>query len=340
MTHELAVLRPVQLSDLDALHSLAQCALPGLTSLSKDRRTLTHLIEDSLRSWEMHSDTPSNEFYLFVLEIISSKQIIGTSSIIARVGLKSPFYCYRLNRVEKHSKALDIQTVNPILELMETRHGPSEVGTLFLHPDFRGKGYGRLLSLGRFMFMACFPNRVDTTVIAEMRGISDDEGISPFWESLGRHFFQMSFPIADQLSSQDKQFIADLMPRYPIYAHLLSQEAQDVIGKPHPATIPAQRLLESEGFRYSHQVDIFDAGPKLSVLRDSIRTISDCQTLPIQIQSESRGSQYLICNGNPNRFRVVSNQASILDNSLVTSNHALQPLYLDSKDTVWTSPIQ
>ena len=75
-------------------------------------------------------------------------------------------------------------------------------------------------------------------------------GNSPFWEWLEAHFFSMDFPTADYLSGiGNKVFIAELMPRYPIYTNLLSQEAQDVIGHVHEKTRPALRLLEREGFR-------------------------------------------------------------------------------------------
>lgn len=70
-----------------------------------------------------------------------------------------------------------------------------------------------------------------------------------------------------------KAFIAELMPKHPIYTHFLSEEAQAVIGEVHPQTAPARAVLEKEGFRYRHYIDIFDGGPTLECDIDRVRAI-------------------------------------------------------------------
>jgi arginine N-succinyltransferase len=123
---------------------------------------------------------------------------------------------------------------------------------------------GSVLSKGRFLFMAEHAARFSHDVIAELRGVVDEQGRSPFWESLGRHFFSMDFGEADTLTGMGhKSFVAELMPKHPLYSSFLTPEAQAVIGVTHPLTVPARRLLESEGFRYDRHIDIFDAGPTL-----------------------------------------------------------------------------
>ena len=107
------------------------------------------------------------------------------------------------------------------LTLVEEHNGPCEIGSLFLHPDYRRDGNGRLLSLSRFLFMAEHRQRFEPQVIAEMRGVIDDQGRSPFWDAVGKHFFEIDFPKADYLSMVNKKFIADLMPRHPLYVPLL-----------------------------------------------------------------------------------------------------------------------
>ena len=100
------------------------------------------------------------------------------------------------------------------------------------------------------------------TIIAEMRGVSDEEGHSPFWQWLQEHFFTIDFPTADHLIGiGNKVFISELMPKHPIYANLLGKEAQEVIGQVHEKTKPALKLLEKEGFEHRGYVDLFDAGP-------------------------------------------------------------------------------
>lgn len=124
------------------------------------------------------------------------------------------------------------------------------------------------------MFMAAFRDKFNDKVVAEMRGVIDEHGYSPFWQSLGKRFFSMDFSRADFLcGTGQKAFIAELMPKHPIYTHFLSQEAQDVIGQVHPQTAPARAVLEKEGFRYRNYIDIFDGGPTLECDIDRVRAI-------------------------------------------------------------------
>ncbi len=99
-----------------------------------------------------------------------------------------------------------------------------------------------------------------------MRGVIDEQGYSPFWESLGKRFFAMEFSRADYLcGTGQKAFIAALMPKHPLYIDFLSPEAQAVIGKVHPQTAPARTVLEKEGFRYLNYIDIFRRRPDSGV---------------------------------------------------------------------------
>lgn len=80
----------------------------------------------------------------------------------------------------------------PTLFLSNDHTGSSELCTLFLDPDWRKEGNGYLLSKSRFMFMAAFRDKFNEKVVAEMRGVIDEHGYSPFWQSLGKRFFQWS----------------------------------------------------------------------------------------------------------------------------------------------------
>jgi len=156
-------------------------------------------------------------------------------------------------------------------------NGPGEIGTLFLDPKCQGLGLGGLLSRSRFLFMAQFPGFFEKTIVAEMRGVVDDNGSSPFWEAIGSHFFGIDFQRADYLSMKNKQFIAELMPRHPLYVAMLPTKAQRVIGEVHPNTLPALRMLQKEGFSFNGLVDIFEAGPLVSCKRHKIRTVRESQ---------------------------------------------------------------
>lgn len=269
------VIRPVTLDDLESLYALSEEATYGLTTLPHDRDLLAKRITGSLDGFSKLSESPRGEPYLFVLEDISTGNIIGTTGVVSKVGGFEPFYAYRIEESLHESKALKVKKTIGTLHLYTDHDGPSEIGTLFLAPESRGGGRGRLLSLIRFLFMAEFPKYFGKEVIAELRGFIDDEGRSPFWDALGKHFFDVDLATADVLSATNKRFIADLMPTHPIYIPLLPSEAQAVIGTVHEHTKPARKLLEGEGFRFNGMVDIFEAGPVLACKTSRVRAVHD-----------------------------------------------------------------
>ena len=291
-------IRLVRPADLDSLVELAGETTFGLTTLTPDPERLARRIEQSDAG-----DAP-----LLVMVDDAEGHVIGTAGLFTHVGdsqTAEPFYAYRLERTVHHSETLGVHNEVDALHLAKLFDGPTELGTLFLHPDYRGGGNGRLLSLSRFMLVARDVERFDRQFIAELRGVIDDRGHSPFWDGLGRHFFQVDFPIADILSSQDKKFIAELMPTHPIYVPLLPQQAQDVIGKVHHNTEPARRLLETEGFHFAKMVDIFDGGPCVRCDRNAIRTIVESSLVKlidvIDDQTESKADALVATSSGPFR---------------------------------------
>jgi len=268
--------RPATLGDVDAVYDLAGKTGPGFTNLPHDRDALAQRLERSQRSFEADLTAPDDELYMFVLEHEESGRIAGTALIFSSVGTKKPFYSYKITRLSQYSRQLDRIVTTDVLNLVNDFAGASEVGGLFLMPDLRGSGLGPLLSRSRYLFMALHRERFGEQVLTELRGYQQPEGFSPFWEGLTKRFFDLEFAEADRFHALNgNQFIADLMPKYPIYVNLLAPEAQAAIGKPHPNGIAAMKLLEAEGFRYDGYVDLFDAGPTLQADIANLRTVKD-----------------------------------------------------------------
>ncbi|MEM1444802.1 MAG: arginine N-succinyltransferase [Planctomycetota bacterium] len=268
-------LRAAEERDLPALVELARQAGPGLTTFPPDADRLAKRL----------SASEARDEPLLVLCDPTGKAH-GVSGLVRRVGDAAnddPFYAYRRQRTIHHSEGLGVRKEVEALHLVAEYDGPSEVGTLFLHPDARGGGFGRLLSLARFLLMANDPEHFQPSVIAELRGVVNPDGRSPFWDALGSHFFGVSYADADARSSRDKRFIAELMPTHPIYVPLLPESARAVIGQVHPNTAPAKRLLESEGFYVTNLVDIFDAGPALRCDVAAVRTVRASRVGPCVI---------------------------------------------------------
>ena len=295
--NSLCIMRPVREDDLDALCHLAS-QVKGMTNLPDDRGILTNRVYESLKGFNPHVNKPAGELYLFVMEDTVTKEILGTSCIASKVGGFEPFYSYEIRteiyESENPKVHKEIKTLHPIAN----HSGPSEVCGLYLSPTSRRSGLGRLLSLSRFLFMAEFPNRFDKKVIAEMRGYITPDGISPFWECVGKHFFNIDFYEADYLSATgNKTFIEELMPEHPLYIPMLPHEVQAVIGKVHVDTEPARKLLESEGFAFESHVDIFDAGPTLECNFNDIRSVKNSKVLRVSVGLVEDGApEHLVSN--------------------------------------------
>ncbi|MEM8875400.1 MAG: arginine N-succinyltransferase [Planctomycetota bacterium] len=271
------LIRPVCRADLPALVDLAVLAKGQITSLPTDPDELARKIDSSQQAFAADVRKPGGETYQFVL-LSDEGDVIGTANIVSKTGGFQPFYNYRLVRERFRSEQLDVDKTVRSLHLIEEHDGPAEVGGLFLHPDARGGGNGRALSMARMQLMAHAPHRFDPRVVAEIRGKLRRDGTSPFWDAIGQHFFGVDFTTADALSLVEKQFVAELMPDHPIYVDMLPPEAQAVIGHVHDNARPARRMLEGEGFAFRDHVDIFDAGPMLECELPDIRSVRTSRT--------------------------------------------------------------
>ena len=262
--------------DLTALMDLAKLSGAGMTNLPADAATLAGKIAWSERSAAAVITEPDDEYYLLVLDD-GQGHAIGTASLFSRLGAKWPFYSYRQTRVTHVSRDLGRIFATQVLHLVNDYDGASEVGGLFLHPNARATGLGRLLARSRYLFIARHRERFGDRVVAELRGWIEN-GVSPFWEAIARPFFGRPFSEADRYNAiHGNQFIVDLMPRYPIYVTMLPEAAQQAIGKPHRDSVPALRLLQSEGFANDGYCDIFDGGPTLCARIDAIETVRRCR---------------------------------------------------------------
>jgi len=299
------VIRPVERDDLSQLMALAGKTGGGLTSLPVDSATLQARIERSLQTWD-GSLPRAEQGYVFVLADSEDNRAVGICAIEVAVGLQDPWYNFRVGTHVHASKELNVYAALPTLYLSNDHTGSSELCTLFLDPDYRDGKNGYLLSKSRFLFMASFRDRFMDRVVAEMRGVSDETGHSPFWDSVGSRFFSMEFSQADFLSGTgQKAFIAELMPKHPLYIHYLTEEAQAVIGEVHPKTAPARAVLEAEGFRYLNYIDIFDGGPTLECDIDRIRAVRKSRVVNVvKGKTEAEGPLCLVANSQYRQFRV------------------------------------
>ena len=297
-------IRPVAMKDLYDLLDLSTKAGKGMTSLPNDPEALSHKIQTSINSFTSNETSP-DDYFLLVMVDSNKQKVVGTAGVHARTGARQAFYAYRVISVNNYSHNLDKQVENDMLHLTNDYTGCSEVGTLFLDPEYRGNGHW--LAKSRYLLMAQFPQRFADSVIAELRGHVDEHGSSPFWNAIGQHFFEMNFDEADNLCGiGSNQFITELMPKHPIYTKLLPQNAQEVIGQPNVAGQRAMELLDEEGFEFDNVVDIFDAGPIMRARINQLRSIRKMdQGLATVSDERMMNSKTIITNSSLKDFRVI-----------------------------------
>jgi arginine N-succinyltransferase len=331
------VIRAATEGDLQALYEMAKLTGGGFTNLPADRNSLRAKLERSAQAFTREEDTLADDLFVLVLENVETGEVRGTCQVFSQVGLRWPFYSYRLHALTQYSQELDRTVRAELLSLCTDLEGSTEVGGLFLHPSERAGGLGLLLARSRYLFIAAHRARFGERVLAELRGIIDERGGSPFWDAIGGKFFGMSFQEADEFNAtHGNQFIADLMPKHPVYVAMLSESARKVIGLPHPSGRAAMRMLENEGFRYECYVDIFDGGPTMTARTDDVASIRNANAATLTGTELARGEKALLACGRLADFRCCYGARQLTDAGLAIDSTAADLLRAGKDDTVWS----
>ena len=254
-------MRPAAPGDLDAVLALARFL--DSPNLPHDAAFVRRRLERSERAFRAPGPPDPEREYQFAL-VDGSDRVVGTSAVISKHGTpEMPHVFLRVDEETRASATTGVRVTHTTLQLGASHDGPTELGSLVLHPDARGKpgSPGKLLSWGRFAYVArhraCFEERI----LAEMRAAIDAQGRSAFWDAFGKRFTGMSYSEADHRSAGDKSFILDLFPDTPFYAALLDARVAAQIGRVHDEAAPALRLLEAAGLHWIDEIDPFDGGP-------------------------------------------------------------------------------
>jgi len=328
--------RPATGEDFRAIYQMAKLTGGGFTNLPADRATLVAKLARSDKSFARDEDSQAADLHVFVLEDPKRKIIRGTCQVFGQVGVVQPFYSYHLSTLTQTSPELGKTFRNQMLSLTTDLEGSSEVGGLFLHPELRAGGWGALLARSRYLFMKLHRARFGDRTLAELRGVMDEAGNAPFWDGLAGRFFGMTFPEADEFNAvHGTRFIADLMPKTPIYVDLLAESARAVMGQPHPSGRAALRMLEAEGFTFDRYIDIFDGGPTVTAQTDQIRTVREARLETVADIGEGGGTKMLIAAGRLKQFRSACASVKKLPKKGISiDREAAELLEIDVGDTV------
>jgi len=327
------IVRLAKSSDRSQIFNLIKNGDAGMTTLPKSEDEVLKRIQWSQKSLKKRESKPAKDCYFFVLE--EKKKIVGISAIYTSVSKNGSSIFFKKKKKKLRSKSLNFSKDIDVIQLHRVNKPYTELGTLFLHPNFRGKGRGSLLSLARFKFMALWPERFDKKVFAEIRGKVDKDDQSIFWKYFSRHFYNEDVFDNDKISYIDNSFISESIPRHPFLISPLNKKAQLIIGKPNDSAFPAFKMMESQNFKPNGLVDIIDAGPCLDCSLENIKIIKTNKVIKVQSfgmpKKEFTG---LVSNTSRKDFRVVRSSYSIDIDRINLHRSLLRDLNLNQKSKV------
>lgn len=263
--------------DAEGLYDLS--AHLNSVNLPHDRDATAEIASRSERSFRGELDASERQ-YVFVLEETGSSRIVGSSMIVAQLGTKgSPYVYFSVRPEETYSPTLDRYFHHRVLSIGYSYHGPTELGGLVVHPDYRRHPLklGKWISFVRFMFICARRHEFQRELLSELMPPLTEDGTSHLWEAVGRHFTGLEYREADRLSRQNKQFIRSLFPTGDIYVSLLPEAAQRVVGQVGEGARGVETMLRGIGFRYAERVDPFDGGPHFIAETSQVSLIRACE---------------------------------------------------------------
>ncbi|HEY9104380.1 arginine N-succinyltransferase [Chitinimonas sp.] len=336
------LLRPSSPDDLPDLERFGAASAFGVNSLPSDRERLRQKLLLSQQSFQAKDDPSGEERYLFVLEDRATGRVIGTSGIAATAGFHDRFYSYRNEYLVHASEALGEVHRLHTLHLCHDLTAYTLLTSFYIEPEYEHTLAPQLLSRARLLFIAEYADRFSDRIAAESPGLCDELGHCPFWDAVGRRFFNMDYPQIEQLcEGRSKSFIADLMPHSPVYVPLLPEAAQWSLGQLHPdAELPFSILLD-EGFEAETYLDIFDGGPIVESRLPLIKTIRNGWHGPLQTAADTpAGSPYLIVKPGLEDFRATIAPATLGSEGLSVPETVASLLQTQAGATVRAAPLK
>ncbi|MFT5534597.1 MAG: arginine N-succinyltransferase [Candidatus Paceibacteria bacterium] len=331
------LVRPAAETDIAALVTLAAGATAGVHTLPKHHAAIAQSVERSIASFAADVDMPADESYIFVLEDSRSGALLGSAALAATAGTNGTFFAFRNDVMQQVSRDLNISHSVHALTLCSGLTGHSQLSSFYVAGT--DPASAALLSRARLMYAAVAPHRFGDRFFASLAGITDPAGRSPFWEALGRKFFQIDFLEAERLidGGRNRSLIIELMPHYPVYVPLLPGDAQAAMGQVHSEGELPLQILTDEGFEADEFIDIFDGGPILQAHKHALRAFTGSRQRRVMGSGgQAASATYLVSNIDQQQFRTVLCAAPAIDtsDSIALSAEVLRSLQVAPGDTV------
>lgn len=335
------VVRPSNFSDLTSIERLLSATDARVTTLPKDRDKLSEHINQSDDGFQSSPDSDAPAAFLFVLEDAESGTVFGTAGIDSEAGNGYPFFNYRIDDIVHASHHLGINSKVPVLFLSHELTSRTLLRSFAIEPTLKKNDAFDLLARARLMFISTNPQRFHSEVIVEIQGIFDEKGTCPFWDAVGRKFFDLDFNTADYYCSvKSKTFMSELIPQHPVYVPLLPEEAVSCIAKNHPAAERTCKLFYKEGLHKSKFIDPFDGGPVLKGHLEYLQTYKNIKFKQARPSEVIGGTKYLISNQSYEEFRcVIGTLVDGIGDRIRIPLDVAEALNIQTGDTIAYSPL-
>jgi arginine N-succinyltransferase len=341
------LVRAAEEADLPAVLETAEYL--DSVNLPHEAQRLAEIMDRSVKSFAGRVEPPKREL-LFVLverKPEGGDRVIGSSMIFAQHGSRlSPHTYFDVLEEERYSETLDRHFRHTVLRIGYNYRGLTEIGGLVVQPAYRGRPeqLGKLLAYVRFLYIALHREVFRDEVVSELMPPLETDGRSLLWESLGRHFTGLSYQEADRLSRENKEFIRTLFPQDPIYATLLPQSAQVLIGQVGEESRPVERLLRRVGFAFAHRIDPFDGGPHFHAATDEITLVKTTRRATVRAIAETGAeplTDALVAAERPGPpyFRALRATVRLLGDAVVLPAAAAAALEVVAGDPVAVTPM-
>ena len=312
-------------------------------NLPADEAAVRKLLHQSEASFRGDIPDPADRRYVFVLEETKSTKVLGTSSIVAQLGRPhAPYVYFSVSSEEKYSRDLKLHFEHAVLRLGFSYDGPTELAGLIVDPAHRlhpGK-FGLSISYARFLYIAAQPHLFQDELLAELLPPLEADGTSHLWDALGRRFTNMTYREADRLSHENKDFIRDLFPAQTVYAALLSDEAQRVIGEVGSSTKGVEKMLRRIGFRYNDRVDPFDGGPHFVAKTTNVSPVQNHRLLECRVGDPGQSPALVATMSNQAPyFTAVPAHVTYAEKTISLSQSLLDTLGINPGECVHATPL-
>lgn len=290
----------------------------------------------------------ASPIFMFSIEDLSSNNCLGTSMCVSRMGGPGhPNLSFMLQKKQFFSEDLQTGTTHTTAKLYLDESGPSEIGGLILGPSSRRHPMrlGKQLSLIRFHYMGVHREQFRDKILAEMMAPITPDGHNTLWEYLGRRFINLPYSEADKFCQYSREFMVSLLPREEIYLSLLPPEARKLVGQVGNDTIPARKMLEDMGFKYTGRIDPFDGGPHLEAVTDDIPIIQNTKVLKISgscAKSRCNHEGFVSIDGEDGNWRALHTPYRLVGNGkgIELPKESIAALSPDGEDHAGVTPLR